>query len=608
MTKKHYLKVTSILILISLILTSCDPSLLNTTKGDLVISFDQNVSKDTLEPQIKMDIDSYIISGTGPDGRTFTPITSNGENVTISNLFNGDWTITVQGLNEDGIAIGEGSDNVTIVANKVNSAHIEINEFIGDGTIDLGVNWPTEDISDPQIVATLSQPDLNISHNLSFIVDTTTGTASFNNNYNSGYYILNIALYDGDTTDINNKLIGKSYSLRIVKDNSTAYNLEIKKDDLNLYGEVSVSVANNISSSFEVSLNKTDVTLTEGNTQEFVATANTSGECTYYWYVDGEIQQESSNTFTTPNTLKLGTHSVDVIASKNGIYASATSKITIQEDIGSYIKVKLLTRNTTTIEHEFTLTYGLTNSEQFMTSRPDNSLVTIGDLLTKEITYSDSLETPLFSLEAVNRSFDFPTNNEIDNWSIPDNLSMFQFVIPAITCEDMEFNEIEASFFTNTITDSYNITGLNFNSLYQVYLTVDSIGEIGEQVIGSIKADNVPLIGFTSFNENVEQDYDTINNYDVEIEFNIERGQDIYIVELIFDNNNIENPIQDSNYELSNTNIQLIGIPSFEREGYTFVGWNTKADGTGTTYQENDSYQVPNSDSTLYAMWQINTN
>jgi len=66
MTKKHYLKVTSILILISLILTSCDPSLLNTTKGDLVISFDQNVSKDTLEPQIKMDVDSYIISGTGP--------------------------------------------------------------------------------------------------------------------------------------------------------------------------------------------------------------------------------------------------------------------------------------------------------------------------------------------------------------------------------------------------------------------------------------------------------------------------------------------------------------------------------------------------------------
>lgn len=604
MIKKHCLKITSILIFFSLILTSCNPSLLNVSKGDLVIRFNQNVSKDTLSPQIKMEIDSYIISGIGPDGRTFSPITSSGEDVTIRNLFNGDWNITVQGLNEDGIAIGEGSDICTIVANKVNSAYISVNEFVGNGTLALGVNWPAEDIVDPQIVVTLTQPDLNITHNLSFIIDKATGTASFNNDYNSGYYILNIALYDGDTTDINNKLIGKPYSIRIVKDNSTAYNLEIKKDELNLYGELCVSVANNMSSSFEVSLNKTDVTLTEGNTQEFIATSNISEECTYYWYVDGELQQESSNTFTTPNSLKLGTHSIDVIASKNGIYASATSKITIKEDIGSYIKVKLLTKNTNTIEHEFTLSYGLTNSEQFMLSRPDNSLVTVGACTTKKITYSDSLETSLFSFEAVNRIFDFPSNDEVNSWSIPDNLSIFQFLIPAITCENMTLNEISGTFFTNTITDSYNITGLDFNHLLQVSLTVDSIGEIGDQVIGSIKANDVPLIGFTSFDEDVEQNYDTIKIYDVIIEFNVERGQDINIVQLIFDNNNEENPEKDNFYVLSNTNIKLVVTPNFTRDGYSFIGWNTKADGTGTTYQENDSYPISNSDSTLYAMWQ----
>ncbi len=608
MIKSHYLKRTSILILISLILTSCDPSLLNTTKGDLVISFDQNVSKDTLEPQIKMDIDSYIISGTGPDGRTFTPITSNGENVTISNLFNGDWTITVQGLNEDGIAIGEGSDTVTIVANKVNSAHIEINEFIGDGTLDLGVNWPTEDIYNPQIVATLSQPDLNISHNLSFIVDTTTGTASFNNDYNSGYYILNIALYDGDTTDINNKLIGKSYSLRIVKDNSTAYNLEIKKDDLNLYGEVSVSVANNISSSFEVSLNKTDVTLTEGNTQEFVATANTSGECTYYWYVDGEIQQASSNTFTTPNTLNLGTHSVDVIASKNGIYASATSKITIKEDIGSYIKVKLLTRNTTTIEHEFTLTYGLTNIEKYQVGFPPSDDISVGELKINKFTDYQFEGNPLFILASVNKVFNFPSNDEIYNWSIPDNLSMLQFEIPAATCKDMVINEVAGSFFTNTITDSYNITALKFNDINEAYLTIDSIGEIGEQVIGSIKADNVPFIGFSSFDENIAQNYDTINNYDVKIEFNIKRAEDIKTIEFSF-NNNIENsPESHISSAISNRYLTIPDDHGFTNEGYTFVGWNTESDGSGTTYIENDLYLVPESNTGLFAMWQINTN
>ena len=45
------------------------------------------------------------------------------------------------------------------------------------------------------------------------------------------------------------------------------------------------------------------------------------------------------------------------------------------------------------------------------------------------------------------------------------------------------------------------------------------------------------------------------------------------------------------------------------RDGYEFVGWNTKADGTGTTYQPSSSYPIdPNGIGgqkvTLYAMWQ----
>ena len=44
------------------------------------------------------------------------------------------------------------------------------------------------------------------------------------------------------------------------------------------------------------------------------------------------------------------------------------------------------------------------------------------------------------------------------------------------------------------------------------------------------------------------------------------------------------------------------------RDGYTFTGWNTAADGTGTSYAGNDTYTLPNSGTdTLYAQWQINT-
>ena len=46
----------------------------------------------------------------------------------------------------------------------------------------------------------------------------------------------------------------------------------------------------------------------------------------------------------------------------------------------------------------------------------------------------------------------------------------------------------------------------------------------------------------------------------------------------------------------------------FVRRGYTFIGWNTAADGTGTAYAANDviALTAQNNTATLYAQWQIN--
>ena len=43
---------------------------------------------------------------------------------------------------------------------------------------------------------------------------------------------------------------------------------------------------------------------------------------------------------------------------------------------------------------------------------------------------------------------------------------------------------------------------------------------------------------------------------------------------------------------------------AFQRDGYHFVGWNTKADGSGTSYTANDVFEMPYVETlTLYAQW-----
>ena len=69
---------------------------------------------------------------------------------------------------------------------------------------------------------------------------------------------------------------------------------------------------------------------------------------------------------------------------------------------------------------------------------------------------------------------------------------------------------------------------------------------------------------------------------------------------IAFDSNGGSGTMNDVSLSLSNS----IELPenSFEKEGYTFVGWNTKADGTGTSYEDEQEITL-SEDMILYAQW-----
>ena len=57
---------------------------------------------------------------------------------------------------------------------------------------------------------------------------------------------------------------------------------------------------------------------------------------------------------------------------------------------------------------------------------------------------------------------------------------------------------------------------------------------------------------------------------------------------------------QNYNYNASTT---VSGAGTLVKTGFTFAGWNTVADGSGTNYGAGDNFSMPASNITLYAQW-----
>ena len=66
-------------------------------------------------------------------------------------------------------------------------------------------------------------------------------------------------------------------------------------------------------------------------------------------------------------------------------------------------------------------------------------------------------------------------------------------------------------------------------------------------------------------------------------------------------------PTDSSTYQQGNTVTVLGNTGSLVRTGYTFASWNTKADGSGTTYAAGATFTMGSANVTLYAQWTSNS-
>ncbi len=65
-------------------------------------------------------------------------------------------------------------------------------------------------------------------------------------------------------------------------------------------------------------------------------------------------------------------------------------------------------------------------------------------------------------------------------------------------------------------------------------------------------------------------------------------------------------PFDSTNYAQGQTATVLENTGNLVNTGYSFVGWNTQANGTGTTYTPGQTFPIGTANVTLYAMWTTN--
>jgi uncharacterized repeat protein (TIGR02543 family) len=66
-------------------------------------------------------------------------------------------------------------------------------------------------------------------------------------------------------------------------------------------------------------------------------------------------------------------------------------------------------------------------------------------------------------------------------------------------------------------------------------------------------------------------------------------------------------PVDENTYHITDTVTVLGNTGSLIKLGFTFTGWNTAANGSGTAYSGGDTFAMGSSSVTLYAQWTENT-
>ncbi len=300
------------------LLASCSENPGTTTMRLHLALISQSNAK-TLSPDDSsaLDVSKYTITGTGPNGKTFTT-SSTSDSVTIDGLTIGQWTVTAKGLNSSNTEIVSGTLTFTLTSTPTPQT-IVLDTLIGTGSFSFSVDWTSCDVASPSVVAYLKGPDMEQKEvELPVTLNKDTKTAYVSESLAAGSYLLRVLLYDGKV-----QVAGLVEAVRI--SNGTESNGALSF----LFNELGAQVVMHIKDATGIPIK--GLLSMVGSPGEFVAqTAYTcnfafsnpdnvqSDGLTIEWYYDGALQSDSprsldstGSSFTVTPTV--GAHRIDAV-------------------------------------------------------------------------------------------------------------------------------------------------------------------------------------------------------------------------------------------------------------------------------------------------------
>jgi hypothetical protein len=273
--------------------------------SSLILNIESEFQLQTLLPDLDTTTCTYEIDGSGPDGSAFN-ITTEETTVEISSLEPGDWRVTANEKNKDGIVISMGEESTSLQPGNRKSIHIAVKPVQGYGTIDLALYWTQGDVSVPSVDAQLI-PASGSPIDLSFTLGPDSA-ACVNGTIPTGYHTLVLKLCDNG-----NMVMGAVEVARIMNKQSTSGVFEFL--DINQGGAcIVVNITPKVSDALLVTMDGQLTEISPGGSMTLSAsTPDVTDNVVYVWYLNGEAR-ETGAVHTVGSDLPLGTYRLDVTA------------------------------------------------------------------------------------------------------------------------------------------------------------------------------------------------------------------------------------------------------------------------------------------------------